>query len=1062
MAYKFDKSNSTQTVTFYEERIYTYRNLAPKSLQEAPPGWQRKYWVKDRRSTLKLLREGSISASRVPWQTNRQDISGKWLYVFWSRGRSYKYRYPDWLVSRVDDLTAGQYWSARPGHREINPKPTNERAQKVWLEIWFDGDGNLYPLDISKKDRWKKGRHERPHPMDAVLGKGKMPPKSYKCKTVTLPLKRGGKEVRYFFLLSSIRLGKNALEACLKRGNADGMSIWTRRTFRASGKRVLPGKVMGPSAEMLEEFYMARKAKPTTEETKQKSKEYRALCDIGVVDPYHFAEEINHHHYMQTLAGYQALLADLREANPWVEGIHKRYLEEKWNRGSLDDLYFIAKALKALRYKARKKFDWDEKNATRVIRFVEKTLQGMRNAVEGTATMLCNWLDGPAHKLIDLAAVDEDLDKDTALGPSDRAYALEHWYNVTSLLGISSRGATFLASKGVRASSNPVQALLVDYLKKRVKKGKLHPKRDRITYDTVVVGREVALDLVLRWIMLDLPKGSGGKKAVELVAQKSKELRDVINASGFFEHDFVPAPKGKGGPSMQKYLDWSIFMVEQPIKVAKGWPNAVMKIRDITKFTRPAASLVKRNRYLIHVVKLSEWRGENAPSLWNVYAQKGVPWAKLFGAYVNLLFAGAETVKTFSDSSSGAGKRVRSVIDLAVGGGTLFDAIMEINGVDKAVWKKLGEASTKKALTLARLGVALSVIAIISAIWVVWTNIETASNAWDTHDTSVVLGASIAVTGGVMLALHGIGFLCSWEVGLAGLLASPGANIVFGLVIFVGVLIVVLTVDEEFENFVKSSFFAKGEDDQNILGFGDRGHWAGCEPGLKDSWMVPSFQWKSKKSYRTWNWPVLHQREALTRLLARFKFNTSAEIDCPNSVRSGLESMYHVTPPEKMRGFTVSEITFRIAYMAVPADSHFEILLSGEDHSGKKVKFNPLTFRPHADGSKKKRVSFPQRGFSFDSVKELPKSVLKWYGAPGFMLTIKNTGSKTHFMKLTAVANLIWQGRSLIEITRTVVGSRIIGFGADKSYRVNINVAVPDSVKKFKVAYSKWPRIGKS
>ena len=841
----YDTVSSKLTITFLEERVFTLRG------------------------------RGSLptAADQRGWRRDRKPIQDKWLYIFRSVG-SATYAVSsveDGFGQRVSDLYAGQHM-ARVGLKEKNPRRTQEAGLDFHGEVYFDDESRMYEnVEVSltaKRHEWKSLFHHLKTMAELVKapfedmvvdhmaidepnGGGKAG-----VRELDLPVATpDGTPIRYFFLLSSFRLGPETLLKVVSEGSADCLSMWTIRAgFMANGS---PADVEGPTTERLEELLAA----PAGSEDRLRLKE---IAQIGVVDPYHFAARINDAHVHRALSRYREILQDIDRGIPPGRSVARRHLDKKNNRGSIDDLYFIAKGLSAA--KEHGSFDLDEIGANQVIGLVETELGRLRNSVELTAMMLANWMDGPAHRLLDYAVVHDLGQPDDPNAARDRAYALYHWHNVTSLLGFTSRGSAFLSSLAGNDPDNPVEHLITAFRDQPLRSN--HRGDEEIVENALLLAGDIVPDLLLRWTFLELDGETVDESnPVALAGIKSRRIVKTMNNLQYFPVKIgAPTSKTDVPTQFREWLSRGVFVVEHTEKVPKSLLD--------TYFSSAFRSTLRKSLGHRHFKAVHAWTGKRVPSLMRAELkgrafQAPIPYIKAFLSISNLLAGQTTQTKKLFAADSSRIDRFEAAAELSLAGKDVVEVVLKLNGIDAIKWQEYTRVKAVKGVWTARAGVAMSILGIVSSVWIVYSNSKKAVGAWENRDTSVMIGAGVAVAGGVILAASETAAIVGASAGIGAGLSSTGVGVLAGILVFVGGLMVALTIDDVYETFADSSYFALDADDRSMRRFGNKTHWAGNEPKDQDTWEVGGVPR---------NWPVSHQRIALENLLARYSVMTTPHV----------------------------------------------------------------------------------------------------------------------------------------------------------------------------------------
>lgn len=802
----------------------------------------------------------------------RKNIINKWLYVFWSKGEDYAVSIKNgpW-EQRVSDLYARQHM-AKPGLKDRNPPRTatpREHAEKIKYEIYFDDEGFAYRRDISKEAF--KLRHERKHPKIAFQKKHKDRWKQQRESGLSLPLTTpNGDNIRYYFLLSSIRLGPEALGAAIEEGAADGLSIWAPKVLNKTDGRFYPpkGKLKGMTPKYATELQKSIIGPGSRIVSKRDAK--WELFAIGVVDPYHFAGDIMDNLYQRALDDFLKVFNSVNSGGYGANSAMKPHLNYRNNRGSIYELYFIAMTLTAVRKSYKDKGEsvpkWDGESARRVIRFVESKLKKLKNACEARANFLTNWLASPAHRLIDIGISKDTVEQkkgmmaeDREVAADDRAYGLAHWHNMTTLLGFTTTGTVFLASANDVCPHNPIKEILMPYATKKLESKSV----DEAAFEKIKV---LVPDLVINDILTRFQKSQGS--SLKDLSRRTQKIADLMNNLHFFSWALsTKAPRhlenidGITFKKAQPYIDNGTWLWEQAgVLGEKKVDGLFERVRSGTVSTRVEKMLkvIDERRPTLGTKMQIVMK---APSKTLVV----VPYVKLFTGAVALIQMGGDSAATLVDKDKSAWKKLEAGAELSMGVMGLFEGIMAIKGVKPLEFRQL--LNLKRGWVLPKYHMAyvssgmLSVCGLLSAGWIIYSNMKSMRQGWDRRDTSTAVGSGIAVIGGVLLLGTGVGAIIGAG---AGMFAAGPVGWIAGACVILGGIIIWLGTDDDFEVFTNSSYFAHDPDSRNIRKFGDKDDWAGPKTSF----------WKLGPKER--NWPVMDQAVALTNLVSRYTVRSTA------------------------------------------------------------------------------------------------------------------------------------------------------------------------------------------
>lgn len=455
-----------------------------------------------------------------PFEDN---IRRKYVYVFSSTG-SVDYGIskstPGW-DSRIKAHCAFQH-AAQWGMDGVNPKPSNvPKPEQADLEIYIDHEGRMWPISITKT--WDKPRHERPHPMwgkrlpttegeEAALAKELADKGVVGFPWLQLALAdKNGSPRRYYFLLSPFRLGPAGLKAALQDIGTDGLSLWLDNI--ESEKQ---GRILGPNPETLK---------------------HSGQSVIPIVDPYNFSSEIYTRLFERALDGYLRFVGNTQKGR--IPGVNPAHFDTAKNGGTIDDLYFIAGVLANLRATKAIDDEIDPAMLDEVLGGYGWELQRNATSCELAARYLGNWITGPAHAILDRAAIEDLNDPADVLGPDDIAGSFLYWWHKLRLMPNTITGA--VAARQVLSDSpntfdNPLRHFLRTFEKSGSK------------LDLECNAGQAALqvsDIVPDIVFLALLRFNDGdfKTADQLDPDKAEEkaqrIANLINNLGFLDTEII-------------------------------------------------------------------------------------------------------------------------------------------------------------------------------------------------------------------------------------------------------------------------------------------------------------------------------------------------------------------------------------------------------------------------------------------------------------------------------------------------------------------------------------------
>ncbi len=779
-------------------------------------------------------------------------VKRKWGYVFWSEGDTYQFTKDS---PRAKSQWGRQHMAVRRKDGEP-PLETGEKPEHVWRELIFDDTGKFNWIDLGRgpsgggSELWKQPHWDRPE-VDAAT-----------VATMRVPLfvdKDESRPVRYYFFLSPVRLGPKALQAALK--DADALSVWIPHD--RSNK--------APTPETFVEF-VGRKLVPGY---------------APVADPYAMADQMCL--FLQGMLRRHAEMQDAL-AHGSSKDFYFPYAKKdafgSAYRGTPFDAYFIAKTLKAAKSTIKdgdvKNMAWDEKSANMVIYWVERYLREHQRTVDTEALWLVNWLQSPAHRIVDIA-ISEDTKGAKSVAQKwraaeDRAIGLTHWFHVTNYLGFTAQGARFLARHRSKPTDCPVWKILLPYIEKGKK---LDDPVDEMTF---VFAAEVIPDMAIRFLLLSLGESPNLKKAVG-------DIAELMNNISYFAADLGRMKVPKSMPDsvtyqgkIQQLIGAELFLIDEGLKGADCLLQSVAD-NKYGKIKSP------------YLVELIEGMGET--SLGGRVLQnfknnrqdidRRLDSTKLFFSTVNLIVAYADTASKLQNDYSSTQDRIEALVGSILDTASFMSDVYLVSAPDfkPATWKKLwgvGKAEGPRKALLSRVAL-VSAIGSVAAVWQIYGGYKDLRKGIKTSDYSVAVGGMMVVMGGAL----GLAAICV-EVPVWGWVA--------GGIVILGGFIVALTEDHPLETFIDHSFLAALPSDRNRWTFGDNEHWSGKGSG---------------------SWPLKNQRWALQNIYAPFTVSSYVHFARKKDVLGG----------EAVRGVKRMGLTIKLGY--VPPRTRLLIRLIGRE-----------------------------------------------------------------------------------------------------------------------------------
>ncbi len=356
-----------------------------------------------------------------------EEVSGKWLYVFSGAGIDFGYEPPPQIRrnregATVDDQPGSAFTLDFPGVYHLKEKP-----DKVEYEIYVtstvapspDSIKAVSGLKETGKTKLEFGNKWYFLSDSTVLEKAKTEsrrnretyiPRNF--KTVSIDLAPDGQNRRFYFLLSPVKLGPEAIKYAMNHPN--GLTPLLKDNVRTI--------ITDPSHPPL--AFDPNDPKQNLGPVPEDIKKNPVL--LMVIDPYAWAENIAN----------QILPKRLTEYEEWVGSKHnettkKLTAETTW---TLDHLY-VAKLLKSVSDSHPKKgsIDIELEDSGKWLQYLnlwEKEIDD-RNAtilanLHRSIMQLIKWLEGDAHKIIETAIL-RDTNPDNPKDAADIAIGLIHW-----------------------------------------------------------------------------------------------------------------------------------------------------------------------------------------------------------------------------------------------------------------------------------------------------------------------------------------------------------------------------------------------------------------------------------------------------------------------------------------------------------------------------------------------------------------------------------------------------------------------------------------------------------
>jgi hypothetical protein len=397
--------------------------------------------------------DSKLQVHVVEWLANgdTREVSGKWLYVFSGQsGINFGFAPPPPPPPRdagPDGQPESAFQKKFPGYFYLKEKP-----DRLEYEIYVSGENGpgsaLLTAAAGKgetgKPRFEYGNNWYVLSDPAVLQRATTESRanrtthaSRKSKTVSIDLAPDGQNKRFYFLLSPVQLGPQALSFAMN--NPAGLVPLIKPVADDGNWSV---KALDPNLGLTPDDV---KANPIT---------------LRVFDPYSWAENIAGEVFQDNLEAFTDWIGSKRN-----ETIKALSTETRWP--TLDHLY-VAQILKAVRdnHPDPDSID-DELNDAgawkKSLELWEKELfqrhAELNAGVHRILVQLIEWLDSPAHAIIETAIL-KDTTSDSPQDAVDVGWGILHWASCTEKMFALEPGVVFLQEILKRQRAIPYDLVL--------------------------------------------------------------------------------------------------------------------------------------------------------------------------------------------------------------------------------------------------------------------------------------------------------------------------------------------------------------------------------------------------------------------------------------------------------------------------------------------------------------------------------------------------------------------------------------------------------------------------
>lgn len=895
----------------------------PEGIRKAPP--QKVDVTRDGKAKL----DSKLQVRVVEWLANgsSREVSGKWLYVFSGQsGIDFGYKPPP-LPPGKDAPPTGQPGSAfplrNPGEFHLRDKP-----DKLEYEIMITGEtgpsADLIKLTTGLQDAGKPyyqvGSNWYYLSDQTILKKATTENRAKRTthyfqnrKTVLIDLAPDGKNKRYYFLLSPVQLGPEAIKLAMESPN--GLTPLLRKNAR--GLKPDPSKFDPDNPE--------QNIGPTPEDIIQNP------ITLPVIDPYAFAENIAEQVYEDALKTYIEWFNSKK--NETIKELHER---TGWE--TLDHL-FVAQILKSVRDSHPKPGDIDDELVDadlwkKNLKIWEEELNQRHNEINAAAhrslLWLINALESPGHKIIETAIL-KDTVGNLPHDAVDIAHGILHWAACTEHMFALEPGVVYLREALEKTGSVPVELVTKHF------KGMEKDAFNINVTETHLAGWRYGYVGLLKLQSLqefvsppppispNLPLEERRKLLAQYNQKKRDNLIKVFNNLKVLPVEVKPLPLN----SLQDGLwNWS---------VGSAAVNAMLDFADkwTTWIITPEIQIPhgpERGRFLNRMAKIEAWFERrpkwfsNGVNMGTSYALKGFA---LFAGYKNFMTSivtarydyqtNQSTTSTLDKVSAVAGATL-AVQDLlaeigALGGNewlkkqfprmtfqmarlqTVFPSLMTTGGPSWGVGaaRVIGIAGTAFA--------GLNVLAMLtSGITTVISSYQSGTKSLSRGDYTAAKFYTVGVVGGLMMTTGAVVFgVALWKAGAA--VSATGVGATVGVVLFLvgGILAALGTIfgalfsSDDYEVFARKCFLGiEGKKEPRF---------AVTMPSGTTPVDPPDWSMAAKTGTKTWE--IDKQKRGILNLLGKFKVKTEFIKADPKQFNSKPSIKMKIQPGLFMDGNTI-------------------------------------------------------------------------------------------------------------------------------------------------------------
>ncbi len=896
----------------------------PDSIKKAPP--QKVDAARGGKSTL----DSKLQVRVVEWLANgsAREVSGKWLYVFSGQsGKDFGYKPPP-LPPGKDAPPSGQPGTAFPLRK---PQEFHLAAvpDKLEYEIMITSEtgpsSDLIKLATGLKDAGKPyyqvGNIWYFESDQAILKNATTENRSKRTthafqnrKTVLIDLAPEGKNKRYYFLLSPVQLGAEAIKFAID--NPNGLTPLLRTNARG----------LKPDPSKFDPDQPDQNIGPAPEDIIQNP------ITLPVIDPYSFAENIAEQVYTDALKTYIEWFSSKK--NETIKELH-----EKTGWETLDHLY-VAQVLKSVRDSHPKPGDIDDELVDAALwkenlKIWEKELNQRHSEINAAAHESLLWLikvlESPGHKIIETAIL-KDTTGNKPHDEIDIAHGILHWAACTEHMFALEPGVVYLREVLDKTGSVPVELVTKHF------KGL---DKDAFTInvtETHLAGWRYGYVGLLKLQSLQEfvsppPPISSNLTPVErrkLLAEYNQKKRDnlikVLNNLKILPVEVKALPLNSlkdisfnwsiGSVAVNSMLDfadkWTTWIITPEIQIPQG---------------------PERGRFLNRMAKIEAWFKRRSP--WfsngvNMGTSYGLKGFALYAGYRNFMSAFVtarydyqtnQSTATGLDKVSAVAGATLAVQDVlaeigALGGNeflkkrfprmtfqmarlqTVFPSLMTTGGPSWGVGaaRVMGIAGTAFA--------GLNVIAMFtSGVTTVISSYRSRTQSLSRGDYTAANFYMVGIIGGVVMTSGAIVFgVALWQAGAAVSATGVGATVgvvlflVGGIIAAIGSIFGSLFSSDDYEVFARKCFLGIDGKREPRFSF-DAGN------GQKVLMDPPDWSMAEKSGTKTWE--IDKQKRGILNLLGKFKVKTEFIKADPKQLNSQPTIKMNISPGLFMDGNTI-------------------------------------------------------------------------------------------------------------------------------------------------------------